>query len=142
MTTWVPGEGWRQECRSADRGSRRSVLTVRRRAARFGHHVLVPGGFCVEVMPAPRYQRVIDGVTVPLSWLFSLLTLEPPERRGIRDNFRVIVRNARGEWRTRRITSEDEAKRVRDETRARIESLGIEAWSREMRGRISESFFR
>src|SRR5262245_30037489 len=64
-------------------------------------------------MPAPRYQRVIDGVTVPLSWLRSLLTLEPPERRGIRDNFRVIVRNARGEWRTLRITSKDEAKRVR-----------------------------
>src|SRR5262245_65802771 len=113
MTTWVPGEGWRQECRSADRGSRRSVLTVRRRAARFGHHALVPGGFCGVVMPAPRYQRVIDGVTVPLSWLRSLLTLEPPARRGIRYNFRVIVRKDRGEWRTVRLTGKDEAKRVR-----------------------------
>ena len=111
--------------------------------ARFGQYALVPGGFRVEVMPAPRYQRVIDSVTVPLSRLLSLLTLEPPpERRSSRDNFRVIVRNARGEWRALRITSEDEAKQVRDETQARIESIGIEAWSREMRGRIPESFFR
>jgi hypothetical protein len=36
----------------------------------------------------------------------------------------------------------EEAKRVRDETQARIESVGIDAWSREMRGRIPESFFR
>jgi hypothetical protein len=82
-------------------------------------------------------------VTVPLSRLLSLLTLErPPERRSRRDNFRVIVRNAQGEWRALRITSEDEAKPVRDQTQARIESIGIETWSREMRGRITESFFR
>jgi hypothetical protein len=107
-----------------------------------GQYALVPGGFRVEVMRAPRYQRVIDCVTVPLSRLLSLLTLEPPERRSSRDNFRVVVRNARGEWRALRIASEDEAKRVRDETQARIASIGIEAWSREMRGRIPESFFR
>jgi hypothetical protein len=101
------------------------------------------GGFRIEVMPAPGYQRVIDSVMVPLARLFSLLTLEePPERRSSRDNFRVIVRNPQGEWRALRTTSNEEAKRVRDETQARIESIGIEAWSREMRGRILESFFR
>jgi len=85
-------------------------------------------------MPAPGYQRVIDSVMVPLARLFSLLTLEePPERRSSRDNFRVIVRSPRGQWRTLRITSSEEAKRVRDRTEARIESIGIEAWSREMR---------
>jgi hypothetical protein len=102
----------------------------------------VPGGFRVEVMPAPRYQRVIDSVTLPLARLLSWWALEPPPERRSRDNFRVIVRNARGEWRALRITSEDEAKRVRDETQARIEIIGIEAWRREMRGRIPESFFR
>jgi hypothetical protein len=119
------------------------VLTVcRARGARFGQYALVSGGFGVEVVPAPRYQRVIDRITVPLSRLLSLLTLEPPERRSSRDNFRVIVRNPRGEWRALRIASADEAKRVRDETQARIERIGIEAWSREMRGRIPESVFR
>jgi len=110
--------------------------------ARFGQYALVSGGFRVEVMPAPRYQRVIDSVTVPLARLLSWWALEPPPERRSRDNFRVIVRNARGEWRALRITSEDEAKRVRDETQARIEIIGIEAWRREMRGRIPESFFR
>jgi hypothetical protein len=81
------------------------------------------GGFRIEVMPAPRYH------------------LEPPASRD-RDTFRVIVRNPLGEWRAVRITSSEEAKRVRDETQARIENVGIEAWSREMRGRIPESFFR
>jgi hypothetical protein len=100
------------------------------------------GGFRIEVMPAPRYQRVIDTFTVPLSRLLSLLTIEPPERRSSRDNFRVIVPNPGGEWRALRIASSDEATRVRDETQARIESIGIEAWSHEMRGRIPESFFR
>src|SRR5919106_5156650 len=38
------------------------------------------------------------------------------------------------------ITNSEEAKRVRDETQARIERVGIQAWSREMRGRIPESF--
>jgi hypothetical protein len=100
------------------------------------------GGFRIEVMPAPGHQRVIDTFMVPLSRLLFLLTLEPPERRSSRDNFRVIVRSPRGEWRTLRIRSSEEAKRVRDRTQARIESIGIEAWSREMQGRIPESFFR
>jgi hypothetical protein len=101
------------------------------------------GGFRIEVMPAPRYQRVIDSVMVPLARLLSLLTLEePPERRSSRDNFRVIVRNPRSQWRALRATSRSEAERVRDETQARVESVGIDAWSREMRGRIPESFFR
>jgi hypothetical protein len=99
------------------------------------------GGFRIEVMPAPRYQTVIHGFIVPLGWLFSLLSLEPPAPRD-RDTFRVIVRNPRGEWRALRIASSEEAKRVRDETQARIENVGIDAWSREMRGRIPESFFR
>jgi hypothetical protein len=99
------------------------------------------GGFRIEVMPAPRYQTVIDSFMVPLSWLMSLVALEPPARWN-RDSFRVIVRNPRGEWRALGITSREEATRVRDETQARLESVGIEAWTREMRGRIPESFFR
>jgi hypothetical protein len=79
---------------------------------------------------------------VPIWWLASWLALEPRALRRNRDTFRVIVRNPQGEWRALRITSSEEAKRVRDETQARIESIGIEAWSREMRGRIPESFFR
>jgi hypothetical protein len=35
------------------------------------------GGFRIEVMPAPRYQTVIDSFMVPLAWLFSWLALEP-----------------------------------------------------------------
>jgi len=100
------------------------------------------GGFRIEVKPAPRYQTVIDSFMVPIWWLGSWLALEPRALRRNRDTFRVIVRNPRGEWRALRITSSEEAKRVRDETQARIESIGIEAWSREMRGRIPESFFR
>ena len=92
-------------------------------------------------MPAPRYQTAIDIFMVPIGWLASLMSLELPARRD-RDTFRVIVRNPRGQWRALRITSSEEAKRVRDETQARIESVGIEAWSREMQGRIPESFFR
>jgi hypothetical protein len=99
------------------------------------------GGFRIEVVPAPRYQKVIDSFMVPFWWLMSYFVLEPPPRRN-RDTFRVVVRNPRGEWRALRITSSDEAERVRDETQARIEKVGIEAWSREMRARIPESFFR
>jgi hypothetical protein len=29
------------------------------------------GGFRIEVMPAPRYQTVIDIFMVPVGWLFS-----------------------------------------------------------------------
>jgi hypothetical protein len=99
------------------------------------------GGFRIEVMPAPRYQTVIDSFMVPVSWLVAWSVLEPPPRRN-RDTFRVVIRNPRGEWRALRITSRDEAERVRDETQSRIESVGIDAWSREIRGRIPESFFR
>src|SRR5262245_57839768 len=142
----------RHRYRSADLAPRRSVPTIRQaRAARFGQPGAMSsptrgsdrsGGFRIEVMPAPRYQTVIDSIMVPISWLVSWLALEPPALRRNRDTFRVIVRNRRGEWRALRITSSEEAKRVRDETQARIESVGIEAWSREMRGRIPESFFR
>jgi hypothetical protein len=99
------------------------------------------GDFSIEVMPAPRYQTVIDIFMVPIGWLASLTTPEPPARRD-RATFRVIVRNPQGKWRTLRIASSDEAAQLRDETQARIESIGIEAWSREMQGRIPESFFR
>jgi hypothetical protein len=92
-------------------------------------------------VPAPRYQKLIDSLTVPFWWLMSFFVLEPPPRRN-RDTFRVVGRNPRGEWRALRTTSSDEAERVRDETQARIEKVGIEAWSRAMRGRIPESFFR
>jgi hypothetical protein len=76
------------------------------------------GGFRIEVMPAPRYQMVIDSLMAPIVWLSSWLALEPRALRRNRDTFRVIVRNPQGEWRALRITSSEEAKRVRDETQA------------------------
>jgi hypothetical protein len=98
-------------------------------------------GFHLEVVPAPRYQTVIDTIMAPLSWLSVWMNLEAPARRD-RDTFRLIVRNPRGDWRALRITSRREADRVRAETAARIETIGIDAWAHEMRGRIPESFFR
>jgi hypothetical protein len=54
------------------------------------------GGFRIEVMPAPRYQMVIDSFMAPIVWLSSWLALEPRALRRNRDTFRVIVRNPQG----------------------------------------------
>jgi hypothetical protein len=78
------------------------------------------GGFRIEVVPAPRYQRVIDTFMAPFSWLMSFSSSS--RRLGGTETPSVwSSETPRGEWRVLRIASSDEAERVRDETQARIE---------------------
>jgi hypothetical protein len=70
------------------------------------------------------------------------LDLQPPQRRRDAHTFRVIVKNSRGRsWTLAIATNADEAERRRDEIQRRIDEIGVDAWSREVRWSVPESFF-
>lgn len=101
-------------------------------------------GLEVAVVPPPRYQRLIDGISnllAPFGWMSRLLHARPPGGWH-RPVYRVVVRNSRGDERTIAVTEDiAQAEMEAAATIARINQIGLDAWATEMRNRIPHAFF-
>jgi hypothetical protein len=103
------------------------------------------GELRLVVLPPARWEVVVDSiynaVLVPLSWILVLVEWEPPGRPKP-SQFRVVAINGRGDRRTIELAgSHASAARAARGHESRIASVGLSAWSEEMRYRIPAAFF-